>query len=161
MAQMCSLCQLHWKWLKSKVAKQPACEAWLQRAPPASCPSSGEVKKGGSRALLWVCYTEGSLIGWRVAGKKVKWPLGLVPACSLWTGCNYLGSGLAGQCQTDAATLRIWVCGAISCHKPAMSSSLLGKLHGLDGNPQLGLRLWCATHLCILHSIFQSIPHRR
>lgn len=132
----------------------------MQRTPQTSCPSSGESKKEGPRALLRVCYTEGSLTGWRVAEKKVKWPLGLVPACSLWTGCNYLGSGLAGQCQTDAATLRIWVCEANSCHKPAVSLRLLGNLHGLEGNPQLGLRLWCASHLGNLHSVFQNIPHK-
>lgn len=132
----------------------------MQRTPQTSCPSSGEGKKEGPRALLRVCYTEGSLTGWRVAEKKVKWPLGLVPACSLWTGCNYLGSGLAGQCQTDATTLRIWVCEANSRHKPAVSLRLLGNLHGLEGNPQLGLRLWCASHLGNLHSVFQNIPHK-
>lgn len=66
-----------------------------------------------------------------MAGKKVKWPLGLVPACSLWAGCNYLGSSRVGQCQTDAANLRIWVCGVNSCHKIVLSLSLLGKCHGL------------------------------
>lgn len=99
--------------------------------------------------------------GWSVAGKKGKWPPGLVPACSLWTGYNYLGSSLVGQCQTDAAPLRIWVCGANSCHRVILSSSLLGKRHSWEGNPQLGLRLWCPSHLCILYSVFQSISYKQ
>lgn len=116
-----------------RLSRSPACrEVWVQRAPLTSCLLQGRVRRAGP-GLFQGVLTDGlrclGVGAW--LGKKVKWPLGLVPACSLWAGCNYLGSGCVGQCQTDATTLRIWVCGVNSCRKIVLSLSLLGKRHRL------------------------------